>query len=340
MIKTRVIGLDLAKNIFHLVTLHSHTRQTSQKRLRRTQVANYFANQEPMCIAMEACGSSHYWARLLQAQGHQVELMPPQHVKAYLRGQKNDYNDAQAIAEACLHDQIRPVPIKSVEQQDEQMLHRMREQIVRDRTALANQIRSLLNERGFVLRRGIEALRQQVPEILETESPELTVMGRQLLSRQYQRLLELDGEVKWYEQQLRVQVKQDDVCRRLAELPGFGVVVSSAFKSWIGQGDQFKRGRDVSAALGLVPRQHTTGGKPRLGRITKRGDKSLRSKIIHGARAVVRCSDGKTDPLSQWINRLKSTKGMNKATVALANKLCRMAWVLVSRGERYQPALV
>ena len=200
--------------------------------------------------------------RLLQAQGHQVELMPPQHVKAYLRGQKNDYNDAQAIAEACLHDQIRPVPIKSVAQQDEQMLHRMREQIVRDRTALANQIRGLLNERGFVLRRGIEALRQQVPEILETESPELTVMGRQLLSRQYQRLLELDGEVKWYEQQLRVQVKQDDVCRRLAELPGFGVVVSSAFKSWIGQGDQFKRGRDVSAALGLVPRQHTTGGNP------------------------------------------------------------------------------
>lgn len=337
MFKTSVTGLDLAKNIFHLVKLSSKANRATHKRLRRSQVANYFANMAPTHIAMEACGSSYYWARLLQAQGHQVELMPPQHVKAYLRGQKNDYNDAQAIAEACQHGQIRPVPVKTVAQQDEQMLHRIREQVVRDRTALANQLRGLLSERGFTIPTGIASVRRRVPEILSMDNTELSPLGRRLLSRQYQRLLELDAEVEWYEQQLRAQVKLDDVCRRLAELPGFGPVVSSAYKSWIGQGTQFTRGRDASAALGLVPRQHTTGGKPRLGCITKRGDKYLRSLIIHGARAVVQHSDGKSDPLSQWINRLKGTRGVNKATVALANKLCRIAWVLVTRAERYQP---
>lgn len=337
MIKTSVTGVDLAKNIFHLVMLSCTSATAKHKRLRRSQVAHHFANMAPTRIAMEACGSSHYWARLFRAQGHQVELLPPQHVKAYLRGQKNDYNDARAIAEACQHGQIRPVPVKTVEQQDEQMLHRIREQVVRDRTALANQLRGLLSERGFIIPTGIASVRRRVPEILAMDSAELSALGRRLLSRQYQRLLELDAEVQWYEQQLRVQVKQDDVCRRLAALPGFGPVVSSAFKSWIGQGTQFRRGRDASAALGLVPRQHTTGGKPRLGCITKRGDKYLRSLIIHGARSVVQRSDGKSDPLSQWINRLKATRGVNKATVALANKLCRIAWVLVSRGERYQP---
>lgn len=337
MVKLSVIGLDLAKNIFHFVVLNSSVNEVPRKKLRRSQVARYFANLAPMHIAMEACGSSHYWARLLQAQGHQVELLPPQHVKAYLRGQKNDYNDARAIAEACQHGQIRPVPIKTIMQQDEQMLHRIREQVVRDRTALANQLRGLLSERGFIIPIGIASVRRRVPEILSTESAELSVLGRRLLSRQYQRLLELDAEVQWYEQQLRVQVKQDDVCGRLAELPGFGPVVSSAFKSWIGQGTQFARGRDASAALGLVPRQHTTGGKPRLGRITKRGDKYLRSLVIHGARAVVQRSDGKDDALSQWINRIKRMRGVNKATVALGNKLCRMAWVLVVRAEHYKP---
>ena len=340
MIKPSVIGLDLAKNIFHLAVLNRQCRDIKQKRLRRAQLAQHFAKLPPTHIAMEACGSSHYWARVLQAQGHQVELLPPQHVKAYLRGQKNDYNDAHAIAEASLHQQIRPVPIKTVEQQDEQMLHRMREQLIRERTALANQLRGLLLERGFVIRVGITSIRKHLPEILESDSPELTVVGRRLLTRQYARLLALDEEVSWYAQQLRAQVQQDDVCQRLSELPGFGLIVSSAFKSWIGSGTQFKTGREASAALGLVPRQHSTGGKPRLGRITKRGNKTLRSQLIHGARAVVRCSEGKADPLSRWINRLKGTRGVNKATVALANKLCRVAWVLVSRGERYAPVTV
>jgi len=338
MIKPSVIGLDLAKTTFHLVHLNRQGREVHAKRLSRTQVARYFAQQSPIHVAMEACGSSHYWARVLQAQGHQVELMPPQHVKAYLRGQKNDYNDARAIAEACLHGRVRPVAIKQVEQQDEQMLHRIREQLIRERTALANQIRGLLGERGCVIRAGLAAVRQRVPEILAHTNPELTALSRRLVARQYARLQALDEEIAWYDQQLQQQVKQDEVCRRLAELPGFGPVVSSMFKSWLGSGEQFRRGRDASAALGLVPRQYTTGGKPRLGRITKCGDKSLRSLLIHGARAVVQRSGGKTDPLSCWINRLKATRGINKATVALANKLCRIAWVLVRRGESYRPA--
>lgn len=336
MIKLSVVGLDLVKTTFHLVHLNRDGRKARQKRLRRTQVAQYFAQLPRAHIAMEACGSSHYWARLLRTQGHQMALLPPQHVKGYLRGQKNDYNDALAIAEAHLHGKIRPVPIKSVEQQDEQMLHRIRTQLTRERTALANQIRGLLGERGSVIRVGLGAVRQRVPELLAQANPELTALSRTLIARQYARLLALDKELAWYEQQLREQVKQDEVCQRLAALPGFGPVVCSVFKSWLGSGKQFLRGRDASAALGLVPRQHTTGGKIRLGRITKRGDKELRSVLIHGARAVVRRSDGKTDPLSCWINRLKATRGTNKATVALANKLCRIAWVLVRRGEHYR----
>lgn len=337
MNKISVIGLDLAKNIFHLMELSGSGNKFKRKKLRRAQVTAYFTNLAPAHIAMEACAGSHYWARRLKALGHEVELLPPQHVKAYLRGQKNDYNDARAIAEASLHGQIRPVPVKTVAQQDEQMLHRIREQVVRDRTALANQLRGILGERGFAIPTGIAALRRRVPEILSLADTELDDLGRMLLSRQYQRLLALDAEVQWYEQQLQTQVKQDDVCRRLAELPGFGPVISSAFKSWIGSGSQYTRGRDASAALGLVPRQHSTGGKPRLGRITKRGDKYLRSLLIHGARAVVQRSDTKDDPLSRWINRIKVKRGVNKATVALSNKLCRIAWALVTRAERYTP---
>lgn len=338
MIKPSVIGLDLAKNIFHLVHMKRYGRAFAQKRLRRTQLLRYFAQLPATDIAMEACGSSHYWARQLQALGHRVELLPPQHLKGYLRGQKNDYNDACAIAEASLLGKVRPATIKTIEQQDAQMLHRVREQLIRERTALANQIRGLLGERGYVIRVGLAAVRQRVPEFLAAPNPEFTPLGRNLIARQYARLQILDKEIDWYDRQLREQVKQDEVCQRLSALPGFGAVVSSAFKSWVGTGQQFRSGRDASAALGLVPRQHSTGGKPRLGRITKRGDKGLRSVLIHGARSVVRRSDGKTDPLSGWINRLKATRGVNKATVALANKLCRIAWVLVRRGESYRPA--
>jgi transposase len=335
--KLTTIGLDIAKNVFHLVELDEHGKQTHRKKLRRSQIKEFFV-QHPVCvIAMEGCAGCHYWAREFKAMGHEVKLLPPQHVKGYLRGQKNDYNDARAIAEACQHGYVRAVAIKGIEQQDEQAFHRARKQLVGEQTRLANQIRGLLGEYGIVFAQGVSRIRREIPFLLEDAENGLSQRFRDLLHRQYQRFIAMDEELAVYDLQLRVQVKEDDVCRRLAELPGFGPVVSSAYKSWLGDGKQFRRGRDASAALGVVPRQHSTGGKEVLLGITKRGDSYVRSLVIHGARSVVIQAGKKTDPLSQWINRLVATRGFNKAVVALANKLIRMAWVIVARGESYRP---
>lgn len=339
MNKVTTLGIDLAKSVFFLIALGADGKRTWRKRLRRGQLLNATRQLEPCEIAMEACAGAHYWAREFERQGHTVRLLPPQHVKGYLRGQKNDYNDAQAIAEACQHGAIRSVRIKSIEQQDEQALHRIRRQVVNARTRLINQTRGLLAEYGVAIPQGEGVFRRALPVLLSEEEQRLSPRFQQLLRRQYERLLELDEELAWYEQQLKQQAKEDPVCRRLSQLPAFGPVVSSAVKSWLGDGHQFKRGRDAAAALGVVPRQHSTGGKERLLGITKKGDKYVRTQVIHGARSVVTAAKKKDDPLSQWINDLVARRGFNKAVVALANKVIRMAWVIVARGEDYQPRL-
>ena len=335
-----IIGLDLAKTIFHVVVTNRAGKEVKRKKLRRRQLRLYFTQAEPCKIAMEACASAHYWAREFQSLGHEVVLLPPQHVKGYLRGQKNDYNDALAIAEAAQHGSIRAVAIKGIEQQDTQAFHRIRRQLVGEQTRLANQIRGLLAEYGIVMRKGVSVVRREIPEILADADNGLSERFRALLFRQYQRFLDIDEELAWYKAQLVAEVKSDDTCRRLSDIPGFGPVVSSAFKSWIGDGKQFRRGRDTSAALGVVPRQHSTGGKELLLGITKRGDSYVRSLVIHGARSVVTHAKHKTDPLSRWINHLVATRGFNKAVVALANKLIRIAWVVVARGESYKPQAI
>ncbi len=332
-----IVGLDLAKNIFHLATINRAGKFIKRKKLPRRQVRQYFTQLERSKIAMEACASAHFWGRDFRKMGHEVVLLPPQHVKAYLRGQKNDYNDAFAIAEAALHSTIRPVTIKCVEQQDDQAFHRIRRQLVGGRTRLINQVRGLLAEYGVVLPQSEAAFRREIPTILGDAENGLTVRFRQLLDKQYQRFLSLTEEITWYRDQLNVQAKTDKVCRRLMDIPGFGPVNSSAVKSWMGDGKQFNKGRDASAALGIVPRQYSTGGKERLSGITKRGDTYVRTLVIHGARAVAMRAKNKTDPLSRWINRLVTTRGFNKAVVALANKLMRIAWVIVARNETYKP---
>jgi transposase len=335
MNKHTVIGLDIAKQVFHLMKIDHRGADLQRKKLRRSQVLRYFAQHEPACIAMEACGGAHYWARELQAQGHRVELLPARYVKGYARGQKNDYNDARAIAEASLHGSIRPVVVKTVAQQDTQAVHRCRQQLVRERTALCNQLRGLLTEYGIVMPRGVASLRQHLVAVLASGA--LTPLLRCVLERQYRRLRALDEELAWYDQQLKQQASEDPVCQRLCAVPGYGPVVSTAFKSWLGDGSQFRRGRDASAALGVVPRQHTSGDKPRLLGITKHGDGYVRTLMIQGARSVVCAAAHKTDALSQWINRLVASRGFNKAVVALANKLIRIGWVIVCRGESYRP---
>jgi len=338
--KDTIVGLDLTKNIFHLAIINQVGKLMSRKKLRRSQVREYFTQLESCKVVMEGCASAHYWAREIKRIGHEVELLPPQHIKAYLRGQKNDYNDAFAIAESALHGMIRPIPIKCVEQQDNQAFHRIRSQLVGDKTRLINQVRGLLAEYGIVLPLSEAAFRREIPTILCDAENGLTVQFRELLDRQHQRFLALVEEVAWYRDQLNVQAKTDGVCSRLMGIPGFGPVVSSAVKSWMGDGHQFSKGRDASAALGVVPRQHSTGGKERLFGITKHGDTYVRTLVIHGARAVVMRAKTKTDSLSLWINRLVATRGFNKAVVALANKLVRIAWVVIARNETYKAGVV
>lgn len=336
----RTVGLDLAKNTFFAVALSGTGKRQWRKKLSRTQVLRTFAQQQMCRIAMEACAGAHYWARKLQELGHEVVLLPAHHVKGYLRGQKNDYNDAEAIAEACLHGRVRPVRPKTLEQQEMQSMHRMRKLLVAERTALVNHVRGLLAEYGVVIAQGRARFGREMPFVLEDAENDLTPRMRELLARQLDRYRALDEELSWYDQQIKEQVRQDEVCRQLMTVPAFGPVVSSVFRGWIGDGRQFRCGREASAALGIVPRQYSTGGKPTLLGITKKGDKELRSLVIHGARAVVKHAHKKDDPLSRWIQRLMQRRGTNKAVVALANKLVRIAWAIVTRGEVYrvQPA--
>lgn len=335
-----VLGLDLAKNSFQAAILNGHGKQVRQRTLRRQQVLEYLMNADVDVIAMEACSGAHHLARTLQAAGRAVQLLPSQHVKGYLRGQKNDRNDALAIAEACQHGRIRPVQVKTQDHQDDQAFHRIRNRLKQDQTGLINQMRGLLSEYGLVIAQGVASFRKEIPWVLEDAENGLSPRFRELLHRRYQHWLALQEELDWFDQCLNEQVKQNPVCQKLMELPGVGPVVSSQLACWMGNGHQFSRGRDASAALGVVPRQYSTGGRESLYGITKRGDPNLRAAMVHGCRAVVAAAvkKGKDDQLSQWIQSLVARRGFNKAVVALVNKLVRVAWVIVARGESYRPA--
>jgi transposase len=337
MATTITVGLDIAKNVFYALAIGQKSKEQWRRKLSRRQVLSFFANLEQCCIALEACGSSHYWARELLKLGHRVELLPPQHVKGYLRGQKNDYNDARAIAEASQHGAVRPVPIKTAMQQEQQAFHRIRASLVKTQTGIVNQMRGLLAEHGIIIGKAKGQFRRAIPLILEDADNGLGELLRMLLQRQYQRFCDLEEELSWYEQEIQAQAKQDEAVQQLMTIRGFGPVNSSVFKSWVGDGQQFTKGRHASAALGLVPGQYGTGGRVKLLGITKRGDSQVRTALIHGARAVVRLAAGRTDPLSQWINRLVATRGFNKAVVAYANKMARIGWALIAKGNAYDP---
>ncbi len=259
-------------------------------------------------------------------------------MKAYLRGQKNDYNDARAIAEAVRVPQMRFVAVKTVESQDVQSLVRLREGTLQARTALVNRLRGLLGEYGIVIAKSVSALRRAIPGLLEEASNGLSDRFRRLLNQGREQLLALDAHIDVLTAELTAMAKQDDRVQRLQTAPGYGPIVASVFVSIVGDGHQYRRGREAAAAIGLVPRQHSSGGKNVLLGISKRGDRYLRTLLIHGARAVVNAAKNKDDRLSRWINRLRETRGINKATVALANKLARIGWAILRNGSRYRPA--
>ena len=338
MNKITTIGLDLAKNVFHAVCCDQYGKQVGRKLLRRNQVLAYFAQMESCLVGMESCGSAHYWARELQKPGHQVKLIPPQYVKPYLRGNKNDYNDALAIAEAVTRPEMRFSAINTQEQQDIQALHRLRERRIQERTALCNQVRGLLAEYGLIIKVGVRSLQRKLPDLLEDAENGLSDVFRRYLIQIQQQLQELDAHIDFYNDLLQEQNRQNEACQRLQSIPGFGPVVASVFYSMIGNGENYRRGRDVLAAVGLVPKQHSSGGKDRLLGISKRGDRYLRSLLVHGARSVIIQAATKDDRLSRWINRIRAERGYNKATVALANKMARIGWAVIVQKTVYQAA--
>lgn len=338
MTNITTVGIDLAKNVFHIVACDRQGKVLLRKRLRRSQFVKNIANLPACLIGMEACGGAHHWARRFEAMGHVCKLVPAQYVKAFVRGNKNDYNDALAITEAIRQPQMRFVSIKTTGQQDIQALHRIRQQRIKERTALGNQMRGLLTEYGIIIPKGLPALRCHIPELLEAADNGLSPIFRQLLHQSYRQLIQLDEHIDHYTHLLTVQGQNDDACQRLQTIPGFGPINASVFASTIGDGKAFRRGRDVSASLGIVPRQHSTGGKPTLLGISKRGDRYLRSLLVHGARSVVTQAARKDDRLSRWINRIRAERGFNKAAVAMANKMARMGWAVLRHNTVYQAA--
>jgi transposase len=331
--------MDMGKNMFHLVGVDEAGLAVVKKKLRRKQVLAYFANLPACLVAMEACGGSHYWAREISKLGHEAKLISPQFVKPYVKGNKNDYNDAEGICEAVGRPSMRFVTVKTVEQQDIQGLHRIRQSMVKQRTALANQIRGLLGEYGIVVGYGISQIRRRIPEILEDGENGLTDRFRGWLADLLEAFRGLDERIKKYDEEIQQAYAANEACRRLGAIEGIGPQIATAVMATYGDGKQFHNGRHFAASIGLVPRQHTTGDKPVLLGISKRGDRYLRTLLIHGARSVIRRIEGKADPRSRWLQSLVARRGKNKAVVALANKNARIIWALLSRGECYQPVV-
>ena len=293
--KITTIGLDIAKSVFHFYAVNPQGRFVKKKQLKRKQVLSTMANMAPCLVAMEACGGANYWAKEFIALGHQVKLIAPQYAKPYVKGNKNDYNDAEAIAEAAQRPNLRFVPIKTVEQQDIQNFHRQRELIKKERNALVNQVRGLLAEYGLVINKGVAAVRKRLPEMLAEADNGLTALSRECFAELLEALWALDQRFEKGEQRINALNQNNEVCQRLDEILGIGPLIASATYAAAGNGKDFVNGRHFSAWLGLVPGQHSSGGKTVLLGVSKRGNAYLRTLFIHGARAVLRHSAKKSD---------------------------------------------
>jgi transposase len=335
--KITTAGIDLAKNLQQVYGVDERGKAVLKKQLRRSQVLSFFVNLPPCLIGMEACGGAHHWARKLQKLGHTVKLMAPQFVKPYVKTNKNDEADAEAICEAVNRPNMRFVPIKNAEQQAVLALHHARQGFVRARTAQANQIRGLLAEYGIVIPQGICHITKRLPGILEDGESDLPGMFRQLLQRLGEHLKELDRQVDELELQIQLWHREHDASRKLAQIPGIGPITASALVASIGDAKSFANGRQLAAWLGLVPRQHSSGGKSTLLGISKRGDTYLRMLLIHGARSVIRVAEGKVGYAQSWLARLIGRRHPNVAAVALANKNARIVWALLKHERDYQP---
>ena len=335
------IGIDLGKTVFHLVGVDSCGTVVVRKRCSRAQLLAYTANVRVQRIGMEACSGSHFLGRALREQGHDVRLMPAQYVKPYVKTNKSDYIDAEAIAEAVQRPTMRFVPIKTEEQLDLQAVHRVRERWVTRRTAVVNQIRGLLLERGLTLPKGRSHVDHALPEILADATLSLSDSFRVLLAQLGLELDQLTTRIEQMDAVIQQAAIENDACRRLTGIPGVGPVTATALVAAIGNGSGFRRGRDLAAWVGMVPREYSTGGKQKLLGISKRGNTYLRRLFVQGARTVMQYRSKQAPGLRSWLDQLMVRTHQNVAIVALANKLVRMAWAVLCKNELYRtPALV
>lgn len=336
--KSTRCGLDIAKQVFQVHGVNEHGIVTMRKTLRRAKVLEYFAQLTPCLIGIEACSGAHYWARELGKLGHTVKLMASQFVMPYRKRGKNDANDAEAICEAVGRPNMHFVAVKSEEQQAVLMVHRARSLAVETRTALVNQIRGLLGEFGLVVPKGIAKLRRQLPQILEDAENGLPTLAREVLAGLLEQLRELDQCVQQYDVKLRGLAQQSEPARRLMRIESIGAMTATAIVASMGDPHVFRSSRNYAASLGLTPRQHSSGGKYRLGQITKQGDPYIRTLLVHGARSHLRTVDRKADGKSAWARRLKERRHANVAAVALAAKHARIAWALLAKDMEYRVA--
>jgi transposase len=334
------IGIDLGKTVFHMVGLNVRGEAVVRKKFSRTQLLRFTAKLRVELIGMEACGGAHFLGRALREQGHEVRLIPAQYVKPYVKTNKSDYIDAEAIAEAVGRPTMRFVPIKTDDQLDLQSLHRVRERWVMRRTAVINQIRGLLFERGITLRKGRCHLETALPDILEDADSRLSSAVRLLLVQLKMELAQLAMRLEEADALIQKTAQESEVCRRLDAIPGIGPVTATALLAAIGNGGAFRKGREFAAWVGLVPREHSTGGKQKLLGISKRGNGYLRRLFVQGARAVLQFREKQSPGLRAWLAQLASRTHYNVAGVALANKLARIAWAVLAKGEVYRPPLL
>jgi transposase len=339
--KITTSGIDVAKSLFQVHGVDEHGTVVLRRQLRRSQVVLFFSRLEPCLIGMEACASSHYWARKLTALGHTVRLMAPQFVKPYRKNDKNDGNDAEAMCEAVQRPSMRFVPVKTPQQQAELAVHRIRRRLMAQRTALLNQIRGLLGEFGLVLPQGANHVRSKLPPLLdESGSEALPALAVELFRDLYEELVQLEQRIQAHDRRVERLYRANPLCQRLGQQEGIGALTATAFVATVAHAAQFKNARQCAAWLGLVPKQDSSGGKTRLLGISKRGDAYLRTLLVHGARSAMRLTPKRDDPKSRWVEQLRKRRGENIAAVALAAKHARILWALMVKGERSaEPAI-
>ena len=333
-----LIGIDLAKSVFQVCAVNQNGKVVFNRQVRRNRLIALLMNHPDAVVAMEACSGSNYWGRELQQRGFEVRLIPPQHVKPFVKGNKNDRNDAFAISEAARRPHMRFVQPRSLAQTDLIQVHRIRDRKITQRTALINQLRGMLGEYGIVVARGKERLRSALPGLLEDADNGLTVSARQLFVEQQHEWAELDRAIKRLDRQMRVHSREDEAAQRLTAIKGVGEQIATAAVAFAGHGQAYRNGRHFAANLGLVPKEHSSGGKQQRGGITKRGNRYLRRLLIQGAWSVVRYAHNSQDRLSRWTLKLIERRGKHKAVVAVANKLARIIWSMLYHRTEYKPA--